>query len=37
LYDLKKYYTSQISYPLDDRKKKGMSLFLQYLEEPVRF
>lgn len=35
LYDLKKYYTSQISYLLDEPKKKGMELFLQYLEESV--
>lgn len=37
LYDLKKYYTSQISYKLDEQKRRGMNLFLQYLEEPVKF
>ena len=33
LYDLKKYYTIHISYKLDERKKKGMELFLQYIKE----
>jgi chorismate dehydratase len=32
LYDLKKYYTLHMSYKLDDRKRSGMNLFLQYLE-----
>ncbi len=36
LYNLKKYYGSQISYRLDEEKRKGMNLFLQYIEEPVR-
>jgi chorismate dehydratase len=31
LYDLKKYYTLHINYRLDDRKRKGMELFLSYL------
>jgi chorismate dehydratase len=30
LYDLKKYYTLHLSYSLDERKRKGMELFLQY-------
>lgn len=29
LFDLKKYYTLHLSYKLDERKKKGMELFLQ--------
>ena len=29
LFDLKKYYTLHLSYKLDDRKKRGMELFLQ--------
>jgi chorismate dehydratase len=33
LYDLKKYYNSQISYRLDEKKRMGMNLFLQYLDE----
>jgi chorismate dehydratase len=33
LYDLKKYYTLHISYKLDERKKKGMELFLQCIKE----
>lgn len=33
LFDLKKYYSLHISYKLDDRKKKGMELFLEYLHE----
>ena len=32
IYDLKKYYTFHISYLLDQRKKKGMELFLSYLK-----
>ncbi|MES1220800.1 MAG: menaquinone biosynthesis protein [Bacteroidota bacterium] len=32
VYDLKKYYTFHISYLLDERKKKGMELFLSYLK-----
>jgi chorismate dehydratase len=35
LYDLQKYYRSQISYTLDERKQQGMNLFLEYLKEPV--
>ncbi len=31
--DLQKYYTQHISYLLDDSKKKGLELFLKYLEE----
>ncbi|HEY2721806.1 MAG TPA: menaquinone biosynthesis protein [Chitinophagaceae bacterium] len=31
LFDLKKYYTLHLSYKLDERKKKGMELFLQYI------
>jgi len=31
LFDLKKYYTLHLSYELDDRKKEGMKLFLQYI------
>jgi len=31
LFDLKKYYSLHMSYKLDDRKKKGMELFLQYI------
>ena len=33
LFDLKKYYTLHLSYKLDDRKRKGMSLFLQYIRD----
>lgn len=33
LYDLKKYYTLHLSYLLDERKKKGMSLFMQYISQ----
>ena len=31
LFDLKKYYSLHMSYKLDDRKNKGMELFLQYI------
>jgi len=31
LYDLKKYYTLHLSYRLDERKRKGMDLFLQII------
>ena len=31
LFDLKKYFSVHLSYRLDDRKKKGMELFLQYI------
>jgi chorismate dehydratase len=31
LYDLKKYYSLHLSYKFDDRKRKGMELFLQYI------
>lgn len=36
-YNLKKYYTLHLSYTLDERKRKGMELFLSYLrhQEPV--
>lgn len=34
LYDLEKYYTFHLSYELDDRKKKGMSHFLQVIHNP---
>jgi chorismate dehydratase len=33
LYDLKKYYTLHLSYYLDERKRKGMELFLSYIRE----
>lgn len=37
IYDLKKYYTENISYPLTEEKRKGLFLFLQYLaEHPVK-
>ena len=32
LFDLKKYYSFHISYKLDDNKRKGMELFLEYLK-----
>ncbi|OYZ47969.1 MAG: hypothetical protein B7Y15_12960 [Bacteroidetes bacterium 24-39-8] len=32
-YDLKAYYTNNISYDLDDAKRKGMALFLSLLEQ----
>jgi chorismate dehydratase len=32
-YDLKKYYTQNISYTLDDAKRKGLDLFLQKLTQ----
>jgi len=35
LYDLKKYYTLHLSYVLDERKRKGMQLFLQYIAEAI--
>lgn len=35
-YDLRKYYTLHLSYHLDDRKRKGMEAFLQYIREAVR-
>jgi chorismate dehydratase len=35
LFDLKKYYTLHLSYLLDERKRKGMELFLQYLAQTV--
>lgn len=34
-YDLQYYYTQNIHYLLDESKKKAMSLFLQYLQQPV--
>jgi len=33
LFDLNKYYNLHLSYKLDDRKKKGMNLFLQVIRE----
>ncbi len=33
MYDLKKYYTKNISYTFDERKKKGMAKFLQIMNE----
>jgi chorismate dehydratase len=30
-YDLKKYYTENINYILNDKKKEGLSLFLKFL------
>jgi chorismate dehydratase len=33
LFDLKKYYTLHLSYKLDERKKEGMELFLQVVNE----
>jgi len=33
LFDLKKYYTLHLSYVLDERKRKGMELFLQVISE----
>ena len=35
LFDLKKYYTLHLSYALDERKRKGMELFLQHLAETI--
>lgn len=32
LYDLKKYYTCNISYPLDEEKRKGMNKFLDVIQ-----
>ena len=32
LFDLKKYYTLHLSYKLDERKRKGMELFLQCIK-----
>ena len=31
LFDLKKYYSFHMSYKLDERKKKGLALFLEYI------
>jgi chorismate dehydratase len=33
VYDLKKYYKFHVSYQLDERKKKGMELFLKYISQ----
>jgi chorismate dehydratase len=33
-YDLLRYYTENISYQLDKRKKEGLTLFLQKLGQP---
>ena len=33
LFDLKKYYTLHVSYLLDERKRKGMELFLKYISD----
>jgi chorismate dehydratase len=35
LYDLKKYYSLHMSYKLDERKKKGMEMFLQCIKEDI--
>ncbi|MBL0057118.1 MAG: menaquinone biosynthesis protein [Chitinophagaceae bacterium] len=35
LYDLQRYFTVNISYRLDEEKKKGLQLFLQYLSNTV--
>jgi chorismate dehydratase len=35
LFDLRKYYTVHLSYKLDDRKKKGMELFLRYISNDL--
>ena len=35
LFDLKKYYSLHMSYKLDERKRKGMDLFLQYIEQGI--
>jgi len=32
VYDLKTYYTTNISYVLNDQKQKGMNKFLEYLK-----
>jgi chorismate dehydratase len=34
-FDLKYYYTNNISYHLDEAKKKGLKLFLSYLEKEI--
>lgn len=33
VYDLKKYYTENLSYPLTDEKQKGLALFLEKLKQ----
>lgn len=35
IFDLKKYFTSHISYLLDEEKKRGLQLFLHKLESPA--
>ena len=35
LFDLNKYYKLHLSYKLDERKRRGMSLFLQYINEKL--
>lgn len=35
LFDLKKYYSMHLSYVLDEKKKRGMELFLQYINESL--
>jgi chorismate dehydratase len=35
LYDLRKYYKIHLSYELDERKRKSMALFMQYLSQEV--
>ena len=37
LYDLKKYYNLHIQYTLDERKRKGMELFIEYLKRNQEF
>jgi chorismate dehydratase len=34
IYDLKKYYTQNISYAFTEEKKKGLDLFLKLLARP---
>jgi chorismate dehydratase len=35
LFDLNKYYKLHLSYKLDERKRRGMNLFLQYINEKL--
>jgi chorismate dehydratase len=35
LFDLKKYYTLHLSYKLDERKRRGMDLFLQNIQQSL--
>jgi len=36
LFDLKKYYTSHISYSLDGKKREGLELFLEKIKNPAK-